>query len=229
MQPYVFPYLGYFQLIHGADRFVLYDDVAYIKGGRINRNAILSGTKKQRFTIPVSGASSNKEIRDVLVFQELRWKRKILATFEQAYSAAPFLKVVFPLFEDVLKDTEDLSIARLAARSIQSVVHFLGIESEIGESSCVYENKELGPIERLVDICRQEGAVTLINPAGGKDLYSKDIFRQQGIDLRFLHMRNITYRQFWPHTFVPRLSIIDVLMFNGREGTRTLLEEYDLR
>lgn len=229
MQPYVFPYLGYFQLIDAVDTFVLLDDVTFIKGGWINRNAILSGGERQRFTVPVLGASPNKEIREVLVSGDLRWKKKLLATLEQAYSKAPFFRSIYSLVEDVLGLPDQSSISALAHRSIRVVADFLEIQTEMIQSSCVFANRELERTQRLIDICRQKKATGLLNPEGGKALYSKDRFKHDGIDLHFLQMRPVAYRQFENQAFVPNLSIIDVLMFNGAEGTRALLEEYDLQ
>ena len=65
MQPYLFPYIGYFQLIHAADLFVLYDDVNFRKQSWINRNKILLNGKDYTFTIPCRGVSSNKLINEV--------------------------------------------------------------------------------------------------------------------------------------------------------------------
>ncbi|MCK5378924.1 MAG: WbqC family protein [Acidobacteria bacterium] len=229
MQPYVFPYLGYFQLIHAVDTFVMLDDADFIVRGWINRNGLLLRGSRLRVTVPVKHPRRGREIRDVAVFNEARWKRKLSVTLDHAYHAAPFFSEVRPLVADVFDIADGTSIAELAARSIRAVCDFVGIGTTIIHSSGRYRNKELGPTERLVDICRQEGASKLINPEGGKDLYSIDTFRQHGIDLRFLHMRNIVYRQFRNHAFVPRLSIIDVLMFNGSDGTRKLLDQFDLR
>jgi len=229
MQPYVFPYLGYFQLIHAVDTFVMLGDADFIVRGWVNRNALLFQGRRLRVTIPVRHPRRGREIRDVEVFNEARWRRKLNATLDHAYHAAPFFSEVRSLVVEVFDFADGISIGELATRSIRAVCDFIDIESRVVDSSGRYRNKDLDPTERLVDICRQEEAATLVNPEGGKDLYSKDTFRQNGIELRFLHMRNIAYRQFWPHTFVPRLSIIDVLMFNGPEGTRALLDEYDLR
>ena len=67
MQPYLFPYLGYFQLIAAVDKFVFYDDVNFIKNGWINRNRLLISGKVNYITIPLSGASSFLKINQVLV------------------------------------------------------------------------------------------------------------------------------------------------------------------
>jgi NDP-sugar pyrophosphorylase family protein len=75
MQPYLFPYIGYFQLIHAADLFVLYDDVNFRKQSWINRNKILLNGKDYTFTIPCRGVSSNKLINAVIL------KNKKIKTF----------------------------------------------------------------------------------------------------------------------------------------------------
>ena len=53
MQPYLFPYIGYFQLIHSSDEFIIYDNIEYTKKGWINRNRILFNGSPQIFTIPL--------------------------------------------------------------------------------------------------------------------------------------------------------------------------------
>src|SRR5690554_1040537 len=86
MQPYLFPYLGYFQLIHAVDLFVIYDDVAFIKQGYINRNSILSRGQPLRFTLPVPGASSNRKICELHYAEDAG---KLLKTVAQSYARAP--------------------------------------------------------------------------------------------------------------------------------------------
>jgi hypothetical protein len=81
--------------------------------------------------------------------------------------------------------------------------------------------------ERIFSICKQQGADTYINAIGGQELYSKDKFKENGIDLYFIKMDNIEYKQF-SNEFIPNLSIIDVLMHNGKEGTKELLNRYTL-
>src|SRR5208283_1135183 len=118
MQPYLFPYLGYFQLIAAVDKFVLYDDVAFIKQGWVNRNQILLHGKPHLFSVPLQGASSNKTIRDTLVsFHEYpRWKDKFLKTITLAYSKAPQFEPTRSLLSDVI-DSNFGNIGELAWRS----------------------------------------------------------------------------------------------------------------
>ena len=103
MQPYLFPYLGYFQLINCSDNFIIYDDVNFIKGGYINRNYILSNGEKQRFTVSVPGASQNKKINELCYSGDVK---KVLASIHHAYSKAPYFEKVYPLIEKILKRKE---------------------------------------------------------------------------------------------------------------------------
>jgi len=225
MQPYVFPYLGYFQLIAAVDRFVIYDDVAYIKQGWINRNRILIGDKASYFTIPLIGASSFRLICDIKVMAT-DWRTKLLKTFEQAYARAPQFANVLPLVHDVLS-SGDAKIGDLARRSLLGTCDYLGITTAFVESSTVYQNQHLSGEDRVLDICRREGCSTYINAIGGQELYSKETFTAQNIAFRFLKSEMVEYRQ-RGNTFVPWLSIIDVLMFNDKEHVRSLLRRYEL-
>ncbi|MEO8664089.1 MAG: WbqC family protein, partial [Ignavibacteria bacterium] len=90
MQPYVFPYIGYFQLINAVDKFVLFDDVSFIKKGWINRNRILVNKQEYTFTIPLKKASQNKLIKDIEISEENNWRDKFLKTIEKSYCNASF-------------------------------------------------------------------------------------------------------------------------------------------
>jgi hypothetical protein len=221
MQPYFFPYLGYFQLIHVADVFVVYDDVAYIKQGWINRNFLLAGCSPQRFTVPLSGASSFRPIRDIRVANN-RWKSKFLKSLEHAYRKAPQFPGVYPLAEAVVQNGS-WSLAELALDSVKAVMRYLELRTTIRPTSRVYDNGKLTGQQRILDICRQEGADTYVNLPGGKPLYDREMFAASGVDLQFIRMGDVSYRQF-ECKFVPNLSVLDVLMFNGQEKVLELLQ-----
>jgi hypothetical protein len=227
MQPYFFPYIGYFQLINAVDKFVLYDDVNYIKKGWINRNRILADGAAGFFVVPCKKASQNKLINEIETLLDQKEKEKLLKTFYHAYHHAPHFEAAFNLIEQTL-NRNARTIAQLAAESILAVCQFLGIETEIMPSSSIFRNRDLKKADRLIDICRQLKADHYINAAGGAVLYEKDYFLERGIHLFFLESRPIAYRQFG-QPFVPWLSIIDVLMFNPQELVLELLNEYDLK
>jgi hypothetical protein len=229
MQPYLFPYLGYFQLMRAVDRFVVYDDVAFIKQGWINRNRILINGQPSYFTIPIKHASSFAPIHDTLIDdqgQHARWIEKTLKTIDNAYRRAPQFGLVFPLVEGVLMKPTN-RVVELAVASLRAVADLLEIPAEWVESSARYGNAHLKGEERVLAICRAEQATDYINAAGGRELYGYDRFEAEGVRLHFLQPRQVEYRQF-NHPFVPWLSIVDVLMFNPVETVRTFLGACDL-
>jgi len=226
MQPYLFPYLGYFQLLRAADKFVVYDDVTFIKGGWINRNRWLVQGRPAYFTVPLAGASSTRRIATIEVSPQGRWRTKLLETFKQEYRRAPFHGAAAALLERILT-SEETAIGRLAVASLRAVADYLGLATPIVDSSTGYANAHLSGACRVLDVCRQEGATRYVNALGGQDLYDKAAFGAAGIELRFLRPRPITYRQF-DGPFVPWLSILDVLAFNPPAVVRGFLREYDL-
>jgi WbqC-like protein family len=228
MQPYLFPYLGYFQLVSTVDKFVIYDDVSYIKQGWINRNQVLLHGRPHLFSVPLSRASSNVDIRNtsVCLSEYPRWRDKFHKTIALAYSAAPRYEAVRLLLASVV-DTIPTTIGELAGRSVLAVCEFVGIRTRIELTSTVYGNSHLHSQNRVLDICARENADRYVNPSGGHELYSRDAFGTRGIDLKFLRSRPTPYQQFYP-PFVPGLSIIDILMFNSPDQVHGLLADYDL-
>jgi hypothetical protein len=226
MQPYFFPYIGYYQLIHAVDKFVIYDDVSFIKQGWINRNRILVSGQASYITVPLAGASSFKPIRDIQVSTHSDWQTKLLKTIAHSYKKAPFFEPVFPLIERIVRKSED-HISRLAIASLLEITQYLDIDTEVLETSIGYQNSHLQAQDRVIDICKLERASHYINPIGGVSLYSTATFMQSGIHLSFLKPTQIEYRQL-NHDFIPWLSIIDVLMFNGKEKTCDLINQYEL-
>lgn len=225
MQPYIFPYIGYFQLISAVDVFVVYDDVAFINKGWINRNTLLSNGKSLGFTVPLVGASQNRLIRDIEVVAEPKWRSNLLKTIRQAYGKAPQFERVFPMVVEVF-ESGCTTIGELATLSLQKVGEQMGIQTPIRTTSSLYDNSYLKAQERILDICQQEKATEYINPIGGVSLYDADLFASRGIKLHFLKSTPYPYPQ--PGEFVPWLSIIDVLMYTKKEDYAALLSAYTL-
>lgn len=228
MQPYLFPYLGYFQIIAAVDRFVIYDDVGFIKQGWINRNRILLRGEPHLFSVPLEGASSNRTIRDVPVsVREFpRWREKFLKTFDLAYTRAPRFQAVRELLVSVLEGDPG-SAADLARRSILAVCQSLGLTTTIVPTSTVYENGHLRAQDRVLDICAREGASLYINAQGGRELYDHPSFSSRSLELRFIRSHLPAYPQF-DHPFVPGLSILDILAFNEPAAASRMLSEFTL-
>lgn len=226
MQPYFMPYIGYFQLIQVADKFVFYDDVNFINRGWINRNRILVNGKDFLFSIPLKEASQNKLINEIYLSDDVKWKEKFLKTLEMAYKKAPFYQTVYEIVEKVLNlPTQNLS--EWIVESFSVLNEYLAVQTQIVASSSIYQNTHLKAQERILDICVQEKATHYINAIGGVELYDKPSFENVGVQLHFLKTKPIVYKQF-KNDFVPWLSIIDIMMFNDIATIQGFLEEYEL-
>jgi len=226
MQPYIFPYIGYFQLINAVDKFIVYDDVAYINKGWINRNNILVGGKASLFTLPLVNASQNRLIRDLEVDNLPVWTKKFLRTIEQSYKKAPFYNETLEILAEVFQ-SEPANIAELCTKSLKTTCTYLGIKTELVDSSVVYNNQHLKAQERILDICLQENANHYINPIGGMAIYDKQLFADNKILLNFIKAKPIQYPQF-KNEFVPWLSMIDILMFCSVDAIQQHLKEFEL-
>lgn len=226
MQPYLLPYIGYFQLIAAVDRFVIYDTVKYTKKGWINRNRFLRDGEAVTFTLPIARGADDLDIRDREVAADFV-PQKLGAQIAGAYRRAPFFAETMPLIEAILQHRAKNLFERLQAGLTLTCAH-LGIATPLLVASDVEGATVLRREERVLDICSRLSATVYINPIGGAELYDPAAFAARGMILRFLKARPHAYPQFGC-PFVPWLSIIDPLMFLGRQGVReSLLGAYDL-
>lgn len=223
MQPYVFPYLGYYQLCHSVDKFVFYDDVNYIKQGYINRNTILNNGQPLRFTIPVPNASSFKKIKELEFSDDVR---KTLETIKQSYSKCLNFIDVFPIIESVLLQ-KDRRISNLCSLSIEMVFRYLGLEKKFYLSSEITYDRDASAADRLISIAGVLNCSEYINAIGGVELYDKGYFLERGLNLQFIKMNPVSYTQL-SNDFVANLSIIDVLMNCSKREILAMLNEYSL-
>lgn len=227
MQPYIFPFIGYFHLIEASDKFIFYDDVQYIKKGWINRNRILLNGKSFVFTVPLSKGSQNKLINEIHPIIEKRWKSGFFKTIEYGYSKSPNYREVMPLIHEVL-NKEYSDITDLCIESIKSVLGYLRMNFNYIKSSVLSpESKGMKKADRLIEITKKCGASEYVNAIGGKSLYEKRYFEERGVRLHFVESRFKEYRQL-KHDFVAGLSILDILMFNDRARIREYLNDYEL-
>lgn len=223
MQPYFFPYMGYFQMIHAVDDFVIYDSVNYIKRGWINRNNILFKGQPQRFTMSLQNASQNRLINQILIASN---RVTLLKSIAQNYAKAPMFGEVFPLIEDILLYEED-NLAKFLTYSLKKLSQYFCINTNWHMASALCINHELRGQDKVLAICEHLGATHYINLPGGRNLYDHSIFLDKGINLSFIQSVQRDYQQF-EHNFVPNLSIIDVMMFNDPAGCTALLDAYEL-
>ncbi|MEL6535475.1 MAG: WbqC family protein [Bacteroidota bacterium] len=222
MQPYFLPYIGYIQLLAASDVFVVYDDVNFINRGWINRNNLLLNGAPHRFTIPLVKASQNKKINEIGISGDEKWRDKLLRTIEAAYKKAPHFQKTFSWLQTVLTYPEK-NLGGYVAHSLEAITQYLELPARIVPSSTIYQNQALKAGDRLMDVCKQEGAEVYINPSGGQELYTKEQFASQEVNLQFLIPKAVAYPQAGVDKFVPWLSILDALMNCTPEEIRSNL------
>ncbi len=228
MQPYFVPYLGYFQLIHASDLFVAYDDVQYPKGGWVNRNRILNDGKAKFISLPIRKSSLNSLINEKVFSNDFAVvQKKLLKNVYQTYRQAPYFYETYNLFEQIMNFKSDL-VVDFVMHSITLVTKILSIRSKIILSSSIDSECDKHGVNRVIAISNNLNVSQYINAIGGLNLYDKEYFKKNGIELLFLKMKSLVYEQFVKDRFLENLSIIDVLMFNGISGTKTILNDYKL-
>lgn len=237
MQPYFFPYIGYFQLIQSVDTFILYDLVQYKKNGWIHRNRLLELNKGDCYIhVPIKKTGLTQLIKDVEIDNASDWSHKICLMLQHNYKRSPYFDQLYPFFEELLSQPFQ-TLSRLNCETIKAIAGLLDIQTRIIQNSepYLFIEKQLqiksSPYttreQRIFLICQQEGACTYINAIGGQMLYKKELFRENKIELQFLQTEDIQYKQPAP-AFYPNLSILDVLMNCGTEQTKDNLYLYKL-
>lgn len=227
MQPYWFPYLGYFQLIAAADTFVLGDNLQYVHPSWVNRNRVLSAGQPLLFTLPLQ-----KDRSELAINQRQLGDRadeaveKLLRTLAMTYSKAPYRDDVLALLQPLLRYSER-NLALYLEHSLRQVCAYLQIETpmHVASSLPVDERQVLNKQDRVIKLARHLQAERYLNAIGGTTLYDEDYFTRHGIELRFHRMDELCYTQF-KDPFVANLSIIDVMMFNPVSRIRQWLACY---
>lgn len=222
MQPYFMPYIGYFQLMKAVDKYVVYDDVNYIKGGWANRNHILINGEKEMFTVTLQKASPNKLFNEIVIGDDFK---KLMKTLQMNYSRAINFDQTMVLMERIIS-FPNKQLAVFIANSFREILSYLSVETEILMSSEIPKDNSLRGKDKIIQICEILDADTYYNAVGGKNLYDQEEFREHGITLNFVDSLPQVYSQLHTREFVSGLSMIDVLMNNTKDKVNSLLESY---
>jgi hypothetical protein len=227
MQPYFMPYIGYFQLINSVDKFVIYDNIQYTKKGWINRNRILVNGNDQLITLPIKKDSDYLNV----VERELSesWgkdKNKMLNVIKSSYIKSPYFQETFELISKCLNNPE-VNLFKFIYDSIVLINDYLEIKTPIVISSTIKADHTLKSQDKVLSLCKEQNADVYINSIGGVELYNKEVFKQNNIELNFIKSNPLQYKQF-NSEFISWLSIIDVMMFNSKEQIKEYLNSYTL-
>lgn len=227
MQPYFFPYLGYYDLINRTDRWVVFDVVKYKPKTWMNRNRILHPTGGwQYITVPVDKHGENGLIQNVRLIDPDAARRRILGQIEHYRKAwAPYYSAVRELTDACFAGSTG-KLTDLNVRALRLVCEYLNIRFDaviLSESGI--ELPEINhPGDWALEISSALGATGYVNPPNGRELFDPDKFARRGIGLSFTEVMDFRY-PCGPYTFVERLSILDVLMWNSPASIKNYLDE----
>jgi hypothetical protein len=225
MQPYVFPYVGYFQLISAVDTFVFLDNVNYIKGGWINRNQIVLNHQPHFFTIPCEKISQHKKINQIVPAFPEKEQQRFLKTLEQAYRKAPFFEQIYPELLTWAKKSHT-SIAEMAADSVLWSCAYLGINRTFEMGSVLQVDGIFkAPTARMLNLCEVCKSSVYVNMAGGAHLYDPQEFQKNSIQLQFIQPELQPYSKAPNSTYFPGMSILDAMMYLNKGKVLALIEK----
>lgn len=212
MQPYFFPYIGYFQLINEVDIFVFYNDVQFRKNSWFHRNRISPYSSKEEFIyigLKLKKHHSKSNINEIFLDESYIWKKKFLKKLKFSFKVNSQFKEVYEYLEDILNNNV-LSLSDFNIRTVKYVTELLNIKNKVFINSNDLGNNNYRGIERIINTCKILEADSYINLIGGKDLYKKEYFSVKGIDLNFLETNTSPI-------FNSYYSILDLLLKNKRD------------
>lgn len=201
MQPYFFPYIGYFQLIAAVQTYVNLDHVSFMKRSYMTRNSIKGGF----IGLQVNGASQNKNCREVTVNFDHNYLEKLFKQLDYTYKKSPFYHVIMDRIISPEFYERDICVSDFNMNLIRRITEYAGITTDFINTSTVFNDLHLKKQHGLISICNQMDETVYVNAIGGQSLYTKEEFAEKGIDLRFIHMKKLTLKD-------PYLSILHHLM-----------------
>ena len=208
MQPYFLPYLGYWQLLKRVDKFVILDDVQFIKRGWINRNKILNNGQKDWLSIPLLNAKISQNINQIEIVNPDEWRPKMLRKIEYNYKKYPSFDVIYPILEEIL-NFQNTNLNSFLTNSLKTILEFLQIKVDIEFSSEIDPARSLKAQDRIIEICKKKSATEYFNLPGGIKLYCSKTFEDAGLKLNFI---GINYQGFFIDKNHQNLSILHLLM-----------------
>lgn len=230
MQPYFFPYLGYFSLIKATDKLIVFDVSQYVRHSWMNRNRIIDPNSNEfrYITVPLKKHKLKTQINQIRIHNGENWKERIIAHFDYYRKSAPHYKTVVEFLHETL-DLEFENLSELNLHTLKASCAYIGMELNFEVFSEMKINIE--PVNNSdewgINICKAMGINKYVNPIGGKSFMNKDKYLKNNIDLKFLKFGHKSYEQ-KRDKFIPGLSVIDAMMFNSPAEINQLLDDYQL-
>ncbi len=227
MQPYFFPYLGYFDCINRVDRWIVFDVAQYTPKSWMTRNRMPKrDVGWQYIHVPVSKTSRADRIKDVM----LKEPDKALLRIERQLfhlAAAPFFDKVMDILRTSFEHRESDSLTDLNVSALTVVCRYLSINFNYAICSRL-SNLVLPPIQGpgdwALEISTALRAKTYINPPGGRELFDKEAFKKRGIELEFTQNAEFGYERPGYENAGDNLSILDVILWTPPERIKAHLD-----
>jgi len=222
-QPGYFPYLGFFKKIQFCDIFVYLDDVQYERGDWDNRNKIKTSDGSMRLTVPVYNKSGQK-LNEVQISYDTNWNIKHIKAIELNYQKTPY----FSNYWDPIKKILEKKWSKLIDLNL-ALIEFINQELNITTKIIRSSNLKIDSVssQRLVDICKKLDSTTYLSGEMGVDYLDEEIFQKENIKVIYEKFEHPTYSQ--NHgSFIPNLSIIDLLFNEGEKSKDILLRSKNI-
>jgi len=228
MQPYFFPYIGYFQIMNAVDCWIIFDQVQFVDKGWINRNRILHPSPEkewQYITLPLAKKNRFDQINEINIHPEIDWRKEIKGKLSIYSKKAPFFREAMALLDECF-ECEEQNLSLFLANALKVTARTLNINTEfmfMNELNLAIENIE-HPGQWAVKISEAIGATQYINPPAGYAIFKEEEFQACGVELLFLQSNLSPYKQL-SSNFVPGLSIIDLMMWNDKSVLDNMLRQ----
>lgn len=226
MQPYFFPYIEYFRLIAACDQWVGFDSVKYNRKSWMSRNRIINREKGWSYiNVPVSRGTGDNTIATASLNEETDWRQIFFDRLRVYEIAAPYYAETKQLLSGIL-DRKFRTLSDLNTCAIRNLCEWLMIDTRIERLKEMNLNlpDSCPPGQWALRIAQAVGADSYLNASGGAELFDPDLYRSEGVPLSFHKHINLTYDT-GPLDFVPDLSIIDAMMWVGRDKLREIVHE----
>jgi len=216
-----FPYPGFFKKISLSDAYVVLDKTQF-QFDITNRNKIITPDGSwTRISVPIKKGQKFFEIRNVEINNDLPWAEENWNLIHESYNKSPFFDL-YKVFLDTMYKKKWNLIFDLNLQILKKIFDWLDIETEIVLESEL--NITGTSSKRLLNICKKLGADTYISGIGGKGYLDEKLFENNKIILKYQNYSPIRYLQHASKSFIPNLSIIDLLANVGSESGKLLKE-----
>jgi hypothetical protein len=186
LQPYFFPYIGYWHLIKKVDKLIIYDDAQYMKSGWINRNRFLLDGELKYFSLPIKSVSSNRLISETsFILGKEKQISRVKSQLAAAYKKMKFFNEMEIFFDETCAEDGWPDVAVYLSNVLKKSIFLLNINTTVTLSSDIKFDRSLSAQDKVLEMVGALNGTEYVNPVGGQSLYETSAFTSQDIELKF--------------------------------------------